>query len=137
MPASETYRVFVSHSWNYDDYDRLVDLLDAADGLSWEDLSIPRDDPVHAEGEDALLAAFAEQIGAADIVLAISAVSATYSDPIQAELDIARDQDKPIIGIRPWGNQRESAIVQNYADELVSWNTDSIVDAIERWAEER
>jgi hypothetical protein len=47
---------------------------------------------------------------------------------------MAAAYDKPIIGLKPWGNQRVSAIVQDSAAELVNWSTGSIVSAIRRYA---
>ncbi len=39
---------------------------------------------------------------------------------------------KPIVAVRPWGNERMPEIVEKNADEIVGWNKDSIVDAIRR-----
>ena len=40
----------------------------------------------------------------------------------------------PVIGVKPWGNERMPTLVQDNAKEIVGWTTDSIVDAIRRWA---
>ena len=39
---------------------------------------------------------------------------------------------KPIIAIQPWGAEKTSIVVKNAANEIVSWNTDSIVNAIRK-----
>ena len=40
------------------------------------------------------------------------------------------DLAKPIIGVRPWGQQRTPAQVAEAAATMVGWNTDSIVAAV-------
>jgi ABC-type branched-subunit amino acid transport system ATPase component len=43
---------------------------------------------------------------------------------------IAEDEDKPILGVEPWGSDSTSNYVKRHADRMVGWNTDSIVEAI-------
>jgi hypothetical protein len=57
-----------------------------------------------------------------------------YSDWIQTEIDIALEMGKPILGIVPWGSQRIPQAVQDVAEEIVGWNTDSIVGMIRQIA---
>ena len=40
------------------------------------------------------------------------------------------DAYKIIIAIEPWGAKKTSSVVKNAADEIVKWNTDSVVNAI-------
>ena len=51
---------------------------------------------------------------------------------MQYEIDESVRMGKPILGIRPWGNTMVPAYVSLYANEIVGWNTDSIVSAIRR-----
>ena len=53
---------------------------------------------------------------------------------IQTEIEIATRYQKPIIGVRPWGQERIPQAVQDAADEMVGWNTYSIVSAVRRYA---
>ena len=53
---------------------------------------------------------------------------------IQEEIDIAQSYSKPIIGVIPWGQERVPIEVQKIAEEMVGWQTSSIVDAIRRWS---
>ena len=43
---------------------------------------------------------------------------------------LAQEMGKKIIAIQPWAAQRTSQVVKNAADEIVGWNTSSIVNAI-------
>jgi hypothetical protein len=67
-----------------------------------------------------------------DVVLAIAHVSASYSDFIEYELKKAKEYGIKIIGVRPYGQERISSVVQEYVDEVVYWNTESIVLAIRK-----
>jgi hypothetical protein len=53
-----------------------------------------------------------------------------HSDWIQYEINFARRIGRPIIGIRPWANTVVPAAVQDAADEIVGWNSASIINAI-------
>jgi hypothetical protein len=47
-------------------------------------------------------------------------------------MDFAKSLGKPILGIKRWGEQRTPESVVNVADEMVAWNSSSIVAAIRR-----
>lgn len=126
----KTYRLFISHSWGHnDEYYRLVDYLNEARGFTWENLSVPEHDPVT---DAALRRRLRDQIKPASVVIILAGLYASHSDAIQMEIDIAQSLEKPIVGVRPWGNQRTSVAVRAAADEVVGWNTQSIVDAVRR-----
>lgn len=50
------------------------------------------------------------------------------------EIDIASEYNKPIVGIKPWGQQKVPTAVQNVAKTMVGWNTDSIIKAIREYS---
>jgi len=58
-------------------------------------------------------------------------VYASYSGSIKKEIEIARANNKPILAIIPRGNENTSTL-KVYADEVVGWNTESIVQAIRK-----
>ena len=71
--------------------------------------------------------------GRAHVVIILAGVYATYSKWIDIEIDLAKagfSNPKPIIAIRPRGNERISERVRRAADRIVGWNTESIVSAI-------
>ena len=53
---------------------------------------------------------------------------------IQKEIDISLEYDKPIIGIKPWCQERVPKAVSDVAKEIVGWNTSSIVEAIRKYS---
>lgn len=133
------YNIFISHSWTYSDaYDRLVDLLNARGYFPFRNFSVPKDDPIHnAPNERALYNAIYAQIRPASVVLIMAGVYSTYSKWINHEIKIAKkgfSYPKPIIAVKPWAQTNISSVVQANSDELVGWNTESVVAAIRKWA---
>lgn len=138
MPNRQ-YNIFISHSWSYGDaYDRLRDLLDAAPYFSYRDYSIPKDDPIHTRGSDRVLReAISQKMMSCHIVLVMAGKYATFSEWIEKEVQIAQgafSSPKPILAIRPWANTQVSRFVEEESEQLVNWNTNSIVTAIRELA---
>ena len=131
-----TYNLFISHSWAYSDtYDELVRLLDGADRFSYKNYSVPKDNPIHdADNAKELEKAIKAQMDKASVILILAGVYASYSKWIDKEIAIAKGYASPkkIIAIEPWAAEKTSAIVKDSADEVVGWNTDSIVSAIRK-----
>ena len=131
----KTYNLFISHSWNYTDaYDRLTNLLSERSYFAFRDYSVPRGDSIHGAGTDAQLRqAIRNQMTPCHAILILAGVYATYSKWINIEIDLALagfTYSKPIVAIRPWGSERISEPVQQAADRIVGWNTESVVGAI-------
>lgn len=132
---SKVYNIFISHSWTYSDaYDKLVGLLNTRPYFSYKNYSVPKDDPIHdAPNSAALYEAIKQQMSSCHVVLVLAGVYSTYSTWINKEIKIAQKEfmtPKPIIGIKPWAQTNVSSVVSDAAEEIVAWNTDSIVNAI-------
>lgn len=136
MPELKNYKLFISHSWAYSDgYEKLCKLLNGASNFSYSNYSIPKDDPVHTKRDSVLYEAIKQKMIFCNVIIIMAGKYATYSKWIAKEIQIAKNdfaKDKPIIGIKPWGNTQVSSLVQNNANVLVGWNTSSIVDSIRR-----
>lgn len=129
MPLLTTYRIFISHAWEYnEDYYRLINYLDAAPNFQYANYSVPEHDPVI--GGNQLAENLRNQIRPVQVVLILAGMYVAHSGWLQFEIDFAASLVKPIIGIRPWGAERIPQAVQNAAVEIVGWNTASIVAAI-------
>lgn len=127
-----TYNLFISHSWTYSDaYEKLVSMLDDASYFDYKNYSVPKNDPIHNAPSTTLLKqAIRAQMAHASCVLILAGVYSSYSKWINIEIELAEEMGKKIIAIEPWAAERTSAIVKNAADEIVGWNTKSIVEAI-------
>jgi len=140
MPELRTYNLFISHAWTYaDDYNRLVNLLNNAPYFRWKNFSCPRHDPAvdprTEVGKSKLIQELRNQIRPVHCVIILSGMYVSYSYWIQKEIEIAREYNKPIIGIKPWGADRVPTLVRETAKEVVGWNTESIISAIKKWSE--
>ncbi len=130
---AKTYKIFISHSWDHlDDLKRLRNLLERRGYFHVEFLEASPDNPINSDKNKYIRTVLSQKIESSDIVLGIAGVYASYSDWMQWELDKAIAKNIPIIGVIPWGNERISKIVSDRANEIVRWNTESIVAAIRR-----
>ena len=127
-----TYNIFISHSWSYSNqYQGLVRLLNNAAYFSYKNYSVPKDDPIHnASNTYALKKAIRNQMQYASCIIILTGVYSTYSKWINIEIELAKEMGKKIIAVQPWGASRTSDIVKKSADEIVAWNSSSIVSAI-------
>lgn len=132
------YHVFISHAWKYSQhYYKVVDWLNEAqsDGLlTWSNYSVPEHDPLldpnSVVGKKKLKGELDDQIARASVVLILSGMYTAHSEWIEYEILKAVGYSKYIIGIRPWGQERTPKIVTDYADTMVGWNKNSVVNAI-------
>lgn len=131
MPALKTYDLFISHAWTHNaEYDRLVKMLNDAPNFKWRNYSVTKQDPLDVNNDAKLTAALKRQIRPVNCVLILAGMYVNHRKWIKKEIAIAQDLNKPIVGIKPWGQQRTPVEVQDAADIMVGWNTSSIVKAI-------
>jgi hypothetical protein len=133
------YNLFISHSWNYSDaYEKLITLLKQAPYFSYKDYSVPREKEINiynkAHYEAELMAKIEAKMKYCSVVLILAGVYASYSDSIEMEIKIAKKIGKPIIAIEPFGSEKTSIFVKNNANNIVKWNTSSIVSAIKEFS---
>lgn len=133
-----TYHIFISHAWKYSsDYNKIVEWLNEAQEeglLTWKNYSVPEHDPKidpnTTVGKNKLKEALKNQISPASKIIVLAGMYASYSDWIDFEISTAISQNKYIIGVKPWGQERIPAVVNNNADIMVGWNKKSVIDAI-------
>ena len=132
---AKVYKVFISHSWAYvQDLKSLRNLLENRGyfNVTFEEAS--PDIPINSENAYYIRARLKQKILNSDVVLGVAGIYASHSEWMRWELDKAVENNIPIIGVVPRGKERVSAVVSTRAKEIVRWNTDSIVNAIRRWA---
>lgn len=142
MPTLRRYNIFISHAWKYgDEYDRLVEMLREAPNFEFLNWSAPEDKPVIPQGmkvpDRKIKEEIEKKIKMADCVLVLGGMYAAYSDWMQAEIDIAKNLPRPLIGIKPWGNKQYPSSVLAATKVDVGWNTPTIVQEIRNNARAR
>jgi hypothetical protein len=124
-------RLFISHSWSYDqNYQSMVKLLDNRPYFDWTNYSVPSEKAFGPMANYKMREALQRQIRPAQCVIIIGGMWTSYSDWIQFEMDFAAEIGKPILGVKPWGAQRMPGAVTLKADRVVNWNSESIVEGI-------
>ena len=139
-PQPVPYRLFISHAWDYaDEYDGVVRLLNSYPGFSWEDLSIPIENPVKMspsfpKSYRRIVREIEERIKQSDCLLVLAGMYVHHSGWIHSEIEVAEEYQKPIIAVRPQGQERFPLLLTIKATQEVGWNSRSIVAAIRAYA---
>ena len=128
---AKDYKIFISHSWSYtEDLEALQNLLNARGYFNVTFLEATKKTPIDSENAAYVKTVLKERILQSDIVLALAGVYATHSDWMIWELETAKANNIPIVGVIPRGQERISTEVYSRSIVDVNWNTESIVDAI-------
>lgn len=135
MPSLRNYHILISHSWDYNsDYKTIKDWLDDAKFFTWTNYSVPLSKPLYVNSKRELKNKIRARIEMCSCVIILSGMYVSYSEWIDYEIDTAIEFDKPIIGIKPRRQERIPSKVSNNADVMVSWNSNSVVQAIRDYA---
>lgn len=136
------YNLFISHAWKYNsDYYSLESKLKEYSNSHWnfnfKNYSVPQHNPILDPDSDysrkILESELEGQIKPSSCILVISGMYVAHKYWIQKEIELAKKHNKVIIGIRPWGAERIPSIISENATDIVSWNTESIVNAIKKY----
>jgi hypothetical protein len=132
MARLRSYRIFISHAWEYSaEYLRVVRFLDEAPNFRWENLSVPEHDPLSMRN---LAYELRNQMRLADAFIIIAGMYVNHSDSIDFETSFARRIGRPIIALWPRGSMRMPMSIQQAAVAFVGWNGASLVRAIRQHA---
>lgn len=132
---AKDYKIFISHSWAHsDDLEALQNLLNSRGYFNVEFTEASKDVPINSENATYIKSRLKSKIINSDVVLALAGIYASHSDWMIWEMDTAINNDIPIIGVIPRGQERISQEVYNRSKVDVRWNTESIVDAIRNYA---
>ena len=135
MPTLKNYHILISHSWNYSDqYETLKSWLDSSPYFNWTDYSVPITKPLYYGQEQQLKDLMQKRIALCSCIIVVSGMYVTHSKWIDFEIDTAAVKGKPIIGIKPWGQERVPLKIQTNADVLVGWNSTSVIEAVRNYA---
>lgn len=133
MPALRTYRVFISHCWEYNaDYDRLVDWLDEEALFKWKNLSVSEDRALREDKQ--FESRLRKRLGDADILLIVIGMEIAHRHWMKWEIKWARIRSIPIVGVMPNGGLRVPRVVEEAGCPIVGWRRDSVVGAIRQFA---
>ena len=131
--ANETKNIFISHIHEDDDgLGKLKSLL-KDNGMTVRDYSINADNPNNAHSEDYIKSQIlAPRIQQSSTLVVYISPETKDSEYVNWEIGYAQKQDKRIVGI--WAHGENGCEVpealNNYADAVVGWTGNRIIDAI-------
>lgn len=132
--ADETKNVFVSHIHEDDDgLSKLKDLLKKK-GLTIRDYSINADNPNNAKSEDYIKSEIlAPRIQQSSTLVVYITPETKNSEYVNWEIEYAQRKDKRIVGVWAQGENgcEVPEALNKYADAVVGWTGDHIIDAID------
>lgn len=135
MPALRNYHIMISHSWDYNShYEKVCSWLNDAKNFTWSNYSVPFSNPLDVKGKKELKEKLRNRISNCSCVIVLSGMYVSYSEWIDYEIDTAKELGKPIIGVKPWGQERIPVKIQNDSTVLVGWNSNSVVQAVRDYA---
>lgn len=109
----------------------MLELLRDYPNFSFRNYSVPEIDKIDANTDEELERALREdQIKPATIVVLLGGMYVAHSKWIKKETTLAEIDGKPILGVKPHGNERMPSFVEDHADQTVGWRGKSVVDGI-------
>lgn len=112
----------------------MVDLLHEQPYFEWENYSVPEEEEVDATSAEELAKALISQFKPVSVVIVLGGMYVNHSDWISIEMTIGEELNKPILGVRPHGNQNMPTEVTERADVVVGWQGSSVADAVRDFA---
>lgn len=135
MPSLRDYHILISYSWDYSsEYQKITEWLNDAKNFKWTNYSVPITKPLDVNGKKELKEKLYNRISNCSCIIILSGMYVSYSEWIDYEIDMAIKLEKPIIGVKPRGQERIPAKVSNSADVMVGWNSSSVVEAVRNYA---
>ena len=96
--------------------------------FSFSNYSVPKHDPLDTTAQ--LAKKLLDQMNPVQVVIVLAGMCAAHGDWIGFEIDEAVRMKKPIIGVRPWAQERVPQKVQDAANVMHGWNIGPIVESI-------
>lgn len=136
MPILKTRMIFISHAWSRtDQYDKIVEWFDSASNFSWKNCSVPSTNSLQDTTSKGLSEGMTRQINPSQVVVVLGGMYAAYSNWIDYEIREAKRMGKPIVGVKPWGQERIPKVVSEASwCEPVGWNSASVVAAVREYS---
>lgn len=127
------YHIFISHSWKYSHhYDTVRKWIDDSN-ITVSDYSIPENKAFSQISKNKLKFELFQQIERASVVVIIAGGYVAYSEWLKFEIDIASQLHKPILAIKPFGNDTWPTALQSCDNvSYVNWNSNSFITALKR-----
>ncbi|WP_411544222.1 TIR domain-containing protein [Klebsiella pneumoniae] len=129
--TTKNYTAFVSHSWDYDkQLKNLKSLIEKNSTITIDYSEVTVDNRINSEQRDYIQGVLKKRIISSDVFLVMAGMYTSYSDWMKWEIETAKKNNIPVIAVKPRGAERIPVIIQENADVIVGWNSNSIVNNI-------
>lgn len=126
-------KVFISHCWDYDEeLKNLTHYLNKEAGFVTTCEEGTAEHPVKTEDEPHFQAVLHAKIISSAVVIVVACMDVPISEWMEWEIEMAVENNIPVIGVRPEGSLVTPKIIRKAAREIIMWDTESIVSAIKR-----
>jgi len=134
--VTRPYFLFLSHTWSEgEDYERLLELLNARTLFTYKVSMIGRDDPIHHMTNSRLFPTILKrEMKDSQVIIIQAGKYEKFSNWVDTEIEVARKEfsiPKPILVIKPWYIQYLDENTKSHADKVVDWDTEAIIKAIQ------
>lgn len=135
MSESDPIKLYVTHSFQQSvDYLRVFEFLESMESFFYINCSKPETIP-SGGGMEAIKESLIEQIKECEAVIVLASQYIDENDLTRFQMDVAEANEKPMIGIRPFGGLVKSP--QELIDrvsEHIEWKEREIADSLSRQA---
>ncbi|HAH0925427.1 TPA: hypothetical protein HHG61_004338, partial [Escherichia coli] len=119
------------HSWDYDkQLKNLKSLIEKNSTITIDYSEVTVDNRINSEQRDYIRGVLKKRIISSDVFLVMAGMYTSYSDWMKWEIETAKKNNIPVIAVKPRGAERIPVIIQENADVIVGWNSNSIVNNI-------
>ena len=135
MSEDDPIRVFVTHTFEEtDDYLRVFEFLESVDLFYYVNVSRPDNVPMGAAPE-AIKQELMRQVKESEAVIVLPIVYEQHKELTRFQMDVADENNKPMITIRPYGGIIETPQeIVDRVKEHIEWKSRDMVDALKRQA---
>lgn len=132
---AKDYKIFISHSWAHtNELEALQNLLNARGYFNVEFMEASKKVPINSQNAPYVKSVLKQKILNSNIILGLAGIYASHSEWMIWELETAKNNNIPIVGVIPRGRERISSEVYSRSLVDVKWNTESIIAAIRSYA---
>ncbi|EHZ3054543.1 TIR domain-containing protein, partial [Salmonella enterica subsp. enterica] len=117
--------------WDYDkQLANLKSLIEKNSTITIDYSEVTVDNRINSEQRDYIRGVLKKRIISSDVFLVMAGMYTSYSDWMKWEIETAKKNKVPVIAVKPRGAERIPVIIQDNADVIVGWNSNSIVNNI-------
>ena len=129
MPRLRTYKIFISHCWEYDaDYHTLKGWFDTEPLFRWKDLSVTEASPLRED--KSFEKRLRKRLTTADIMVVVVGMEIAHRHWIDWEIRWAKIRGIPMLGVLPYARSQTPVVVQKANIPIVAWRRQSVIPSV-------